>query len=98
MESIKSLVRDRNYIMLFLAVTVCWGCVSAFFVTLPWQLKPFGYTSDDVGIIVLSANGLGLVGCVLVGIYIQKTKKYKTVLLTLVCGATLSLSVLWIVL
>ena len=51
-----------------------WGCVSAFFVTLPYQLKPFGYDSTNVGIIVLVSNGLGLLGSIVTGIYVQKTK------------------------
>jgi hypothetical protein len=66
-----------------------WGCVSSFFVTLPYQLKPYGYDSNDVGFIILCANGLGLIGSVLIGLYVQKTKKYKKVLYFCIIAAIL---------
>lgn len=88
-------MKDRNYIILFLTVTVCWGCVSSFFVTIPWQLKPYGFNSNDVAIVLLAANGLGLIGSIFVGIYVQKYKKYKRLLMILIVGATLSVGAFW---
>lgn len=82
--------------MLFLAVTVSWGCVSSFFVTLAWQLKPYGWDSNDVGIILLAANGLGLLGSICVGIYIQKYKKYKKLLMMLITMSTICLGGFWV--
>lgn len=82
--------------MLFMAVTVSWGCVSSFFVTLPWQLKPYGFDANDVGIILLSANGLGLIGSIIVGVYVQKVKKYKNILIILSTGATICVGVFWL--
>ena len=82
--------------MLFLAVTVSWGSVSAFFVTLTWQLKPYGYDSNDVGIILLISNGLGLVGSIVMGIYIQKSKKYKKLLMFLIVCSTICVGAFWL--
>lgn len=84
--------------MLFLSVMCAWGCVSAFFVTLPWMFKPYGFTSSDVGIIVLCANGLGLFSSIIVGLYVQKTKKYRTTLNLLMWTGVLFVGVFWLVL
>ena len=82
--------------MLFMAVTVCWGCVSSFFVTLAWQLKPYGFNSNDVGLILLVSNGMGLVGSIIVGIYIQKSKKYKKLLMFLIVCSTICVGAFWL--
>lgn len=77
-------------------VTVVWGSTSSFFVTLPWQLKPYGFKSTDVAIVLLCANGLGLVGSIIIGLYVQKVKKYKNVLVLLISGSIVCVGIFWI--
>lgn len=75
-----------------------WGCISAFFTTLEWQLKPYGHNSTTVGLIVICANGMGLVGCVVFGVYVQNTKKYKRVLTGCLTLGILFLCMFWVTL
>jgi hypothetical protein len=47
-----------------------WGVISAFFVTISWQMSAYGYTDQQIGLVVVSSNACGIFGVVLAGMYL----------------------------
>lgn len=83
------LIKNKNYILCFTSILLLFGTLTSIFITLTYQLNPYGF-SNQAAYIILISNSFGLIGCVLGGLYIKKTKKYKkTVIL---CGYVGSIS------
>lgn len=78
-----------------MTVTVSWGSTSSCFVTMAWQLKLYGFKSSNVAIILLCANGLGLIGSLIIGAYVQRVKIYKKILVILIIGGTICTGLFW---
>ncbi len=54
--------------ILFLSMTFVFGSLNIFFVCLSWILEVYGFESIQTGIIFITANISGLIGCVITGI------------------------------
>jgi MFS-type transporter involved in bile tolerance (Atg22 family) len=53
------------------------GSIAALFAVFSWYASPFGFDVEQIGIIIMSSTLCGILGCVLAGIFLRRTKKYK---------------------
>lgn len=66
------------------------GTISALFAVFSWVISPYGFGVRADGLIILSSTLCGMLGCVIAGSILRKTRKYRTV--GLVCGISVLIS------
>jgi hypothetical protein len=91
---LRSLFGNVNYRWLFLSTTFLFGGFSIMFVFMPWVTKCYGYESVSNGLIIISANLAGCLGCVVVGL--AKKIPYRTKCAALLAAETVCFVLLWI--
>jgi Sugar phosphate permease len=93
-DSLKSLLADKNYLIFCISSGLNWGSFLAAGVVIQPILEPFGYGPDDISIYGAAITLCGLVGSIVFGGYVGKTKKYKRtiIILTSVANCILLLS------
>ena len=94
-KDLRDLLHNKNYIILFLGITCFFGDFSLFFVFLPWITKTYNFESISNGIIIISANLVGCIGCVIIG-KLGNQLSYRAKSLILAPGVVVSLSLLWV--
>lgn len=83
-KSVCQLVKNWNYIWLFFSASLIRGAVAGLITVLSWIVEPYGFSSRDVGYMIISTSLSGIVGCVLVGLLLKRYRKYKRT--SLVCA------------
>jgi len=88
----RTLLRNRNYLRLLCAFGIGLGVFNALLTLLAQMLGPCGYGSDTAGIAGGVLLGAGLLGAVVMGVLLEKTKAYVPLLkagIVLVVGTTI---------
>ena len=92
-EDIKTLLKNRNFVFNMCAFIIMWGT----YVTLGNVLTPFfspnGFTPTQISLIGVIFVFSGVVGCYIMGLFIDKTQKHLLGIRII----TVSLAVLYVV-
>lgn len=73
----KTLVRNKDYLLLSCCFPFILGSVTLFTLQMEYIIKPFGYTLSDISNAVGLGVLAGLLGDICVGLAIKKTQSYK---------------------
>jgi len=92
-HSIKLLFTDWNFLNLLSAFSMGQGAYNTLATVVNQVLEPFGYSNSDAGLLGALVIGCGLVGALLGGPVIDKTRRYKVALLIGYFFATASMLV-----
>jgi len=83
-QSLKSLFGNKNYLLFICSTGLFFGLYNVLATVLQPILKPFGYTTVEAGNFGAVTIVAGLIGSIVVGVYVDKTKRYKKS--TLLCS------------
>jgi len=76
-KSLKNLFGNWNYLLFIISTGLFFGLYNVLATVLQPILKPFGYTNVEAGNFGAVTIVAGLIGSIVVGVYVDKTKKYK---------------------
>ncbi|KAI8327345.1 major facilitator superfamily domain-containing protein [Blakeslea trispora] len=79
-QSLKELLANYNYLIILVAFGIICGLSSSFTSLLTQIVTPHGVSVDEAGYIGAGFIVAGIVGAILTGVFIDKTKKHKWVL------------------
>jgi MFS-type transporter involved in bile tolerance (Atg22 family) len=96
-DDLRTIIRNKNYLIIFLAITFVFGDLSIIFVFMPWITKTYHYATVSNGIIIASSNIVGCLACVLIST-IGKRFTYKQKCTFLSIGLIFSMAFLWLTL
>lgn len=88
-ESLKHLWQNKNYLVFILSTGLVWGAYNVLATALQPLVSPFNFSSSDSGNLGAITLISGLIGSVVWGLFLDRTKKYK---LSLLCCTGLSLA------
>jgi hypothetical protein len=91
---LRNILKNKNYIIIFCAITFVFGDLSIIFVFTPWITKTYGYETISNGIIIACSNLVGCLGCVLVSV-IAKSVTYRKKCIVLIIGLIIGNFLLW---
>eukprot|EP00002_Diphylleia_rotans_P018704 TRINITY_DN3617_c0_g1_i1.p1 TRINITY_DN3617_c0_g1~~TRINITY_DN3617_c0_g1_i1.p1 ORF type:complete len:448 (+),score=102.51 TRINITY_DN3617_c0_g1_i1:47-1390(+) len=92
-QSIRALMTDREFWIIFIEFGIGLGAFNSLATLINQILEPYGYTNDDSGTVGALVVFIGLIGAGIAGAAVDKTKKYKLVLV--ICLGSSSLLALW---
>eukprot|EP01114_Cavostelium_apophysatum_P012628 TRINITY_DN2875_c0_g1_i1.p1 TRINITY_DN2875_c0_g1~~TRINITY_DN2875_c0_g1_i1.p1 ORF type:complete len:474 (-),score=92.37 TRINITY_DN2875_c0_g1_i1:38-1459(-) len=75
--ALKTLLRQRNFLLIFVAFSLMLGCATAFSVLMDQLVGPAGYTNTEAGTISSVWIGFAIVGGMLSGPILDYTHAYK---------------------
>lgn len=79
-QDIDTLMKDKNYLILFLAFSIGLGIFNSLINLINQLVYPQGYSNDDAGTFGMVLILCGLVGAGIIGVVLEKTRAYKTIL------------------
>lgn len=89
-NELKSLLRNRNFVLLAIAFCIGVGYFNALMTLLNQIVNPFGYSNDDAGTFGAVFIVSGLVGAGIMGKCLEVTKAYQSCLMVCVVLASMS--------
>lgn len=89
MASLRQIKKDRNLWLFFAAYCVCYGTLIAVGVNLNFIFKPYGYSDVLIAVNFVTLMVFGIIGSILVSLYLKKTNNYKIALNVVVFGSAL---------
>ncbi len=78
-HEVQTLFTNRDYIFLFLAFTLIIGVLNGLLPLFNQILEPHGYTNSEAGTLAAVIIVVGLIGAVVGGILMEKTKAYRAI-------------------
>jgi len=97
-KSICYLVRNCNYMLLFISTSLVRGSLAAFMTVMSWVVAPYGFGILTVGLMIFCAMLCGVLGCIMVGVLLRRTQMYKRISLGCATTGLLSVGLLQLVL
>ena len=88
MEDMKTLIKNRNFCYLIISFTIVWGS----YVTVGNVLSPLfqkQFTPSEISIVGMTFVITGVIGCYIIGFYIDKTQKHLVAIRFIVVGLAL---------
>jgi len=76
-KGVKLLVKNRNFLWLLAQQGCVLGCINSLATVLQALIFPFGYTQVQAANLGVILNVASVVGCLLIGIYVEKTKRFR---------------------
>lgn len=76
-ESIRKLLQNKTFLALAFAYGTVNGSFNIYGSLLDDILDPYGYTDDQVSMLGLGMMIAGIISAALIGIYVERTLKYK---------------------
>jgi Na+/melibiose symporter-like transporter len=92
---VKTLLKNKDYIYIFLSMTLIFGEFSVIYVFLPWITKTYNYETVSNGLIIICANIAGCVGCAVVSV-LKRHLTYKKICTIGLIGLCLNIGLLWL--
>ncbi|EDV19708.1 uncharacterized protein TRIADDRAFT_32990 [Trichoplax adhaerens] len=90
-DGLKLVFQSRSYIVLFICMGVGIGIFSALSTVIEQVLCVRGYSNEFSGLCGALMIGCGLIGALLSGVYVDRTKKFIETAKVLICCATFTL-------
>ena len=84
MQSLKSLFGNWNYLCFIISTGFLWGAYNTLATIIQPIFQPFNFTASDTGNFGALTLIFGLIGSIVFGLYVDKTKRYKYTVVT--CG------------
>jgi predicted MFS family arabinose efflux permease len=96
LESLKQIKRSRNLWLFFAAYCIFYGTLITFAVNSNFIFKPYGYSDLLISVNTVILMVFGIIGSILLSLYLKKTLNYRRALLTMVLGSALMMILLTI--
>lgn len=93
-QDIDTLMKDKNYLILFMAFSIGLGIFNSMINLINQLIFPQGYSNDDAGTFGMVLIVCGLVGAGIIGVVLEKTRAYRTIL-KVGFAANLAAIILW---
>lgn len=83
LQDLKTLFKNKNYLILLLSISLAYGCLSCFTTIVEYLVLPFKYEQPEklASSILLVAMAVGGVSSVVFIIILKRTKAYKKILM-----------------
>jgi len=96
LPALNALRKQSNYVIFTAAFGLGYGMFSALFTVLDQIVEPQGYKHGDSGLFGTIMIGSGVVGGIIGGIILDKTRAYRATIMVLFSGSAVSMAMLYL--